>query len=96
MADDPTFEWDEANIQHIARHNVKPSEVEQVFWNDPDYVNYELVNDEPRWTMIGHTSLLRVLFIVWTARQNTRIRTITARDVPVRTRIAYFMQRGVI
>ena len=29
------FDWDDANIEHIARHGVKPEEVEQAFANDP-------------------------------------------------------------
>lgn len=31
------FEWDVGNINHIARHNVKPDEAEKVFWDDPSY-----------------------------------------------------------
>jgi len=27
------FEWDAGNISHIARHNVRPGEVEEVFWD---------------------------------------------------------------
>jgi uncharacterized protein len=29
------FDWDDTNIQHIAEHNVKPSETEEVVDNDP-------------------------------------------------------------
>ena len=29
------FDWDEANIGHVARHSVLPEEAEQVILNDP-------------------------------------------------------------
>ena len=30
------FDWDDANIGHIARHDVTVSEVEQVFAKEPE------------------------------------------------------------
>jgi uncharacterized DUF497 family protein len=35
VAGDLVFDWDKANLAHIARHNVTPEEVEQVFANGP-------------------------------------------------------------
>ena len=35
VADKIGFDWDEANIEHIARHNVMPEEAEQVLGHDP-------------------------------------------------------------
>jgi hypothetical protein len=29
------FDWDDANIGHLARHNVRPEEAEQVIFNNP-------------------------------------------------------------
>lgn len=29
------FDWDEANVGHVARHSVLPNEAEQVILNDP-------------------------------------------------------------
>ncbi len=29
------FDWDEANLEHIARHGVSREEAEQVILNDP-------------------------------------------------------------
>ena len=29
------FDWDEANIEHVACHRVLPEEAEQVILNDP-------------------------------------------------------------
>lgn len=29
------FDWDDDNIAHIARHDVEPEEVKEVFYNEP-------------------------------------------------------------
>ena len=35
MRRETDFEWDEANIGHLARHSVLSEEAEQVILNDP-------------------------------------------------------------
>jgi len=45
--------------------------------NDPADVGYDVVEGEPRWTVVGHTKSVRVLIIVWTAR-NGKLRIVTA------------------
>ena len=40
------FDWNRANIKHIASHRVAPSEVEQVFANDEMDVDYGVVQGE--------------------------------------------------
>jgi hypothetical protein len=37
------FDWDEANIGHLARHNVLPEEAEQVVLNHPIDLGVEIV-----------------------------------------------------
>jgi hypothetical protein len=37
------FEWDEANIEHLARHQVIPAEAEEVFASR--YIVYKSRND---------------------------------------------------
>jgi hypothetical protein len=34
-ADGIEFDWDEANMRHIARHGVTPEEAEEAVTNDP-------------------------------------------------------------
>jgi len=34
MADDLSFDWDEANFDHIARHRIGPADVAQAFANE--------------------------------------------------------------
>ncbi|HXB74510.1 MAG TPA: BrnT family toxin [Candidatus Acidoferrales bacterium] len=68
MADELVFDWDEANVAHVARHNVMPEEVEQVFANDPMDLCVEVVDGEECYTGVGHTNRFRVLVRVWTMR----------------------------
>lgn len=72
------FDWNDGNIQHIARHNVAPEEAEQVIQNDPVDVGVTLRNNEARKLHLGETNAGRVLFVVAT-EQNGLIRVVTAR-----------------
>jgi hypothetical protein len=51
-----SFDWDERNIGHIARHGVKPEEAEQALLNDPIDVAYEVIDGEERWTSATRAS----------------------------------------
>ena len=62
--DDLSFDWDDANVDHIAHHRVSSQEVEQVFANETADIDFEVVNGEERWTSVGHTSQLRILVVV--------------------------------
>lgn len=62
------------------RPPLTPKEAEQALQNDPVDLAYEVVNDEDRWTLLGHTNDFRVLMIVWTLRVNEVVRVITARQ----------------
>jgi uncharacterized DUF497 family protein len=66
VADELVFDWDLANVAHIARHRVTSEEVEQVFANDPIGLSAEVVDGEQRYTSAGHTNQLRVLVVAWT------------------------------
>ena len=94
VEDDLIFDWDEVNIQHIARHEVKPGELEQLFANDPIDIDFEVVDGEDRWTSIGHTNALRFLLVVWTMRRGA-IRIITARLASQLYRDAYLKAKGL-
>lgn len=94
VGDDLSFDWDEANIQHIARHEVKPEELEQLFVNDPIDIDFEVVDGEDRWTSIGHSNALRFLLVVWTMRQDT-IRIVTARAASQPLRDEYLKAKGL-
>ena len=88
------FDWDQSNIDHIARHRVLSQEVEQVLSNDPFDMSYEFVHGEERWTSIGHTNMLRVLRIIWTMRVEA-VRVVTAHDAPGHERRKYFRAKAI-
>jgi uncharacterized DUF497 family protein len=88
------FEWDRHNTAHVARHRIKPAEVEQVFANDPEFVEtiVDLDSGEERVLELGHTKAGRVLFIVWTLRAR-RIRVVTAFPANRKTSSSYYKRK---
>lgn len=76
------FEWDWGNVSHLwERHRVRPFEAEEVM-KDPNAITGldELHSeDEVRFTVVGKTKKVRILFLVFTLR-NGRIRVLHARD----------------
>jgi uncharacterized protein len=87
------FEWDGANLDHIARHQVFPEEAEQIVENDPLDIEAETVNGEERTTSIGCTDRGRFLVVVTTLR-GTRLRVVTAFAAPKALIDLYFTQKG--
>jgi len=81
VADEIRFDWDQGNIEHIARHDVTQQEAEQALENDPMEMGYEIVDDEERWISVGHTNKLRILKVSWTIRKGTLVRVVTAFEV---------------
>ena len=84
------FDWDDSNIDHIARHNVRPEEVEEAL-ADPRRIGtaaYDSVN-ERRWAVLGATDDRRVLFIVFTNRRG-KLRVVAARDATLAQRRRYW------
>ena len=72
------FDWDDANIGHIALHDVTPEEVEQACSNDPLVVlAVQKRSGEHRVLCAGLTDEGRPLQFVYT-RRRVRIRVITA------------------
>ena len=72
------FDWDEANIRHIARHGVAPDEVEQAFANDPIVVlATQKRSGEERVLCAGLTKAGRPLQFVYTMRRG-KVRVVTA------------------
>jgi len=78
MARAARFDWDDANVGHIARHGVTPVEVEQAFANHPLVVlAAQKRKGEERVLCAGLTDAGRALQFVYTIRRR-RIRVITA------------------
>ena len=71
------FDWDVANIEHLASHTVTPQEFEAVIRNSPVDLEYDEVNGEERFRSVGTTDAGRLLVVIWTVRDG-RIRAVTA------------------
>jgi uncharacterized DUF497 family protein len=90
---DIEFEWDEANVGHVARHSVLPEEAEQVVLNDPIDLGPEFVEGEERYLNLGTTAKGRILLVVTTWREE-RIRVVTAFEPIKRLIQFYYEERG--
>ncbi|GAB6909513.1 BrnT family toxin [Desulfosarcina cetonica] len=77
------FEWDHGNIpKNWERHDVSTVECEQIFFNKPIIVKRDKVHSlsENRYYVLGRTNMNRLLFAVFTVRDD-KIRIISARDM---------------
>ncbi|HXE10619.1 MAG TPA: BrnT family toxin [Bryobacteraceae bacterium] len=79
MADEIEFDWDEDNVNHLARHNVTSPEAEQAVLNGSIEIAYQIVEDEQRYVIVGRSNAGRFLTLVWTEREGA-IRVITGWD----------------
>jgi uncharacterized DUF497 family protein len=94
LAASPQFERDANNIGHIARHDVKPEEAEQVLLNDPIALDIQFdEGEEERWPYIGETATGRILRVVITLR-GEQIRVVTAFEPSKWNKQAYLATRA--
>jgi uncharacterized DUF497 family protein len=80
------FDWDKGNIKkNWERHRVSYIECEEVFFNTPLIVKEDKPHSaiEDRYYVLGKTDNERLLFVVFTLRNN-KIRVISARDMKKR------------
>lgn len=86
------FQWDAANSAKIwERHQVSPTECEEVFFNRPLVVGDDEKHsgaDEGRLYALGQIDAARLLFVVFTERGRL-IRMISARDMSRKERRVY-------
>lgn len=75
----PKFDWDAANIDHVARHGVTQSEAEEAVLNRAVVLATVLSGGEERTVCAGRTVSGRVLKVVYTLRRG-RIRVVTAHE----------------
>ena len=93
MVDTEAFDWDDANIEHIARHGVEPEEVEEALLSPTRVLLFRrAVGDEARWTYAGETDEGRLIVVVH-CRRAGRIRTVTAR-LPTETEARTWRRRN--
>jgi len=85
------FEWDAGNKdKNWIKHQVSNSECEQIFFNRPLIVHFDEKHSdmENRFYALGHTDLGRMLFVIFTIR-NEKIRITSARDMDRKEREIY-------
>ena len=80
------FEWDDNNIQHIARHNLSPDEVESVAFDDEPWIKKGRKGTR---YMLGYTVSGRYLFIVYVLMGKGTARVITAMDMDEKIKKLY-------
>ena len=91
MGSEIEFDWDEANIGHVARHSVLPKEAEQVILHDPVDLGLEIVEGEERYLNLDAKVQGRVL-VVTTWRED-RVRVVTAFEAIKRLIQFYYQER---
>lgn len=91
--DNSLFDWDSANIGHIAEHDVTPEEAEAVILGHPLDIGLEVVDGEERSSHVGETNQGRVLWVVITFR-GERMRVVTAFEPDKQWKVFYFEQRA--
>jgi len=88
------FDWDEANRNHLARHNVTPQEAEEVILGDPLDIELQTAegsDGEERILHVGETHQGRILELVSTWRTG-KVRVISAWDAPRQSKLDYLAE----
>ena len=80
------FEWDDNNIEHIARHGVFPDEVEDMAFDDDPWIKKG--RKRTRY-MLGYTVAGRYLFVVYSLKGKGIARVITSMDMDNKTKKLY-------
>jgi uncharacterized DUF497 family protein len=87
------FDWDDANILHIALHDVLPEEAEEAITLSPIELDYEAVDEEERERLLGLTARGRLIAVVLTIRYD-KIRVVTAYPATPSQQRIYFKSAG--
>lgn len=83
------FDWDDRNIDHIARHNITPDEAEEVFLDA-----LFRKGREGRLLVYGVTDPGRFILVVAALKSGGVVRVITARDMTQSERRYYLREKG--
>jgi uncharacterized DUF497 family protein len=73
--------WDEDNEDHIARHGVRPEEVEEVVFDSASLFLRTRREEARRYMVLGLTEAGRSLFVVLDPLGGNRAHVVTARDM---------------
>ena len=87
------FDWDPANIDHIARHKIEPEEAQEAV-QDPaglPFAAHRGPQGQPRFGVVGATEAGWVLVVILEERQE-RLRVVTARPATEAERARYLQE----
>jgi hypothetical protein len=87
-----SIKWSDESIRHIARHGIKPKEVEEVCFNEDD-APFIRSGRENLHYVLGKTYSGRFLFVVVRFVRPGEVRVITARHMNAWEK-NYFRKRG--
>jgi uncharacterized DUF497 family protein len=87
------FDWDNANIAHIAAHDVTPEEAEEVILGSPLDIGFDVVDGEERWSYLGETNDGRILRVAITLRKK-RMRVVTAFEPERHWKVFYLEEKA--
>ena len=76
-----SFQWDKGNIdKSYQKHGITPNESEEAFLDAKAIILKDIKHSskEKRYSLIGRTTVNKLLFVVFTLREN-KIRIISAR-----------------
>jgi uncharacterized DUF497 family protein len=87
-----SIRWTDKSIDHIARHGIRPQEVEEVCFNEYD-IPFIRSGREDLHYVFGRTYSGRFLFVVVRFIRQGEVRVVTARDMNEWEK-TYFKTRG--
>lgn len=85
------FEWDQDNVEHLARHSITPDEVEEVF-DGPILHRRGGTDSSDRFRVLGRSAAGRYLALVYQAKGRDVVRPFTGRDMRQHERAIYERQ----
>ncbi len=89
-----SFDWDTANLDHIAKHNVTQEEAEQVILGDPLDTELQVTDGshgEERLLQLGETAKGRILQLLTTWRDG-KVGVISAWEAPKQLKLYYLTE----
>lgn len=83
------FDWDAANLKHIARHGIAPEEAEEAILIEPLEADVQEHGSEQRVFCFGRTKSGRLRTILYIERRG-KIRVVTAYEMTREQQRMYF------
>lgn len=91
MSTDIEFEWDEDNVEHLARHGISPDEAEEAL-RAPTVRRRGGTRAPDRFRVLGRTAAGRYLVLVYQMKAQGVVRPFTGRDMQAHEKEIYDRQ----